>query len=291
MIARAALLLAALFWAGNYAVGRVMADRIPPVTLSLLRWLVALCVLLPFVLSRLSALRRHVRDNLRWLLVMALTAIVLHPVLTYTALEYTTATNMSLIIAGTPGMALLLSTYMHGERHGLFPVGIVALNFAGIAVLVWQRVALPNGGDLLACVAMTLWAYYNVSLRDAPPGLDGIALTTVLTAIGVLCMLPLCAAELALGRSARPTWDVAAAVLYVGLFASGLAYLLWNRGVVALGAIHAAQFMNLVPLFGVLIGTELLDEPFTPRHGVAAALILVALLLSECGRGRRPAER
>lgn len=288
MIARIALVLAALFWAGNYAVGRVIADQIPPITLSLLRWVVALCVLLPFAVSRLSTCARLVRDNFRWFLVMSVTAVVLHPIITYTALAYTTATNISLIIAGTPAMALLISALMHGERYGLFRIGVVSLSFAGIAILVWNRLSLPNAGDLLACVAMTLWAFYNVSLRDCPLVIDGIMLTTVITIIGVVIMVPLFVAEFAFVRHAEISGEVALAVLYVGLFASGLAYLMWNRGVVDMGAINAAQFMNLVPLFGVLIGTFLLDEPFTLRHGLATVLIMAALLLSEYDRRERP---
>jgi drug/metabolite transporter (DMT)-like permease len=47
--------------------------------------------------------------------------------------------------------------------------------------------------------------------------------------------------------------------------------------------------MNLVPLFGVLIGTFLLHEPFTLRHGLATVLIMAGLLLSEYHRRERPA--
>jgi drug/metabolite transporter (DMT)-like permease len=284
MTARLAGVLAALFWAGNFAVGRVIAGQIPPVTLSFLRWSVALCVLLPFAISRLAACRGLLRDHYRWFLGMSLAAVVYNTILVYSALEHTTATNVALIMAATPAMTLFLSALLHGERYGWYRVGVVSLSFAGIVVLVWQRLSVPNAGDLLACVAMSTWAYYNVSMRDSPVNIDGITLTAIITAIGLVLMAPLLGVELALRGRMTLSPEVLLAVLYVGLFASGLAYLLWNRAVMFMGAIHAAQFMNLVPLFGVLIGTVLLDEPFSSRHALAAVLIMAGLLLSEYRR-------
>lgn len=289
VIGRLELTLAALFWAGNYAVGRVIADEISPLTLTFLRWVVALLLLLPFALRRLSASIRLVRDNLGWFVVMSLTAVVLHPILLYTALHYTTATNMALIIAATPAMMLVLSALLHGERYGLFRVTVVSMSFAAIAILVWRGLSVPNGGDLIGCLAMVVWAYYNVSLRECPVAVDGITFTTAIIIIGVVFMTPLFIGERALAGPLQLSNDVTLAVLYVGLFASGLAHLLWNRGVVKVGTIQAGQFMNLVPIFGVLIGTFILNEHFSLRHALAAALIVASLLLSELQGRKKPA--
>ena len=287
MVGVAALTLAALFWAGNYAVGRLVAGDIAPATLNLLRWSTALLFLLPFAARRLPAAWLLVRRHFGWFLGLALAAVVVHPTVVYAGLNYTTATNMALIIAATPAMVLLLSSVLHGERHRAGLIAAVALSFAGIVLLVWKRTAMPNQGDLLGCAGMLCWAWYNVALRDAPAEVDGIMLTTVISALGVLLLVPLAAAEFAVRGGITFDAELLLAVLYVGLFASGISYLLWNSGVAALGASHAAQFMNLVPVFGVAIGTLLLDEMFTTRHGLAALLIVGALLLSE--RQRRAA--
>jgi drug/metabolite transporter (DMT)-like permease len=281
MIGRLELMLAALLWAGNYAVGRIIADEISPLALTFLRWVVALLLLFPFVISRLPAAIRLVGDNLGWFVSMSLTAVVLHPILIYTALNYTTATNMALIIAATPAMMLILSMLIHGERYGLFRIAVVSLSFAAIAILVWGTLSTPNAGDLLGCLAMVVWAYYNVSLRECPIAVDGITLTTAIIVIGVVVMAPLFIGELALTGPVRFSNDALLSILYVGLFASGLAHLLWNRGVARVGPINAGQFMNLVPIFGVLIGTFILNEHFSWRHALAAALIVTSLVLSE----------
>lgn len=288
MIGRLELTLAVLFWAGNYAVGRVIADEISPVTLTFLRWAIALVLLFPFAVLRLSASIRLVREHLGWFVGMSLTAVILHPILIYTALNYTTATNMALIIAATPAMMLVLSALLHGQRYGLFRITVVSMSFVAISILVWSGLSAPNGGDLIGCLAMVIWAYYNISLRECPVAVDGITFTTAIIIIGIVFMTPLFIAELALGEPLRFSNDVTLAVLYVGLFASGLAHLLWNRGVVKVGPIQAGQFMNLVPIFGVLIGTFILNEHFSRRHALAAALIVISLLLSELQGMRKP---
>ena len=287
MSARIALVLACLFWAGNFAVGRVIADQIPPALLSFLRWAVALCVLLPFAFARRAEAMQLLRGHFRWFFLMSLSSAAYHAIFVYTALEFTTATNVALIMAGTPAMALLISALLHGDRYGWFRIGVVALSFAGIAVLVWQRLSIPNTGDMLACVAMTAWAYYNVALRDSPVKIDGTTMTTIIAVLGVMIIAPLLALEVVFRGVPALSGEVMLAVLYIGLFASGLSYVLWNRGVAAIGAIHAAQFMNLVPLFGVLIGVVVLGESFTLRHGVAAVLIISGLVLSEGEKGVR----
>jgi len=136
---------------------------------------------------------------------------------------------------------------------------------------------------------MTAWSYYNVALRDSPVKIDGITMTTIIAVLGVMIITPLLALEVAFRGFPKLSGEVILAVLYIGLFASGLSYVLWNRGVAAIGAIHAAQFMNLVPLFGVLIGRFVLGEAFTLRHGVAAVLIISGLILSEYQRRGQPA--
>lgn len=290
MIGRLELMLAALFWAGNYAIGRVIADKASPLTLTFLRWVIALVLLLPFAVPRLAASIRLVRDHFSWLAGMSLMAVVLHPILMYTALRYTTATNMALIIAATPAMMLVLSALLHGERYGLFRITVVSMSFVAIVILVWNGLRAPNGGDLIGCLAMAVWSFYNVSLRECPVAADGISFTTAIIAIGVVFMTPLFIGEIALTGPPQFSRDVALGILYIGLFASGLGHLLWNRGFVKVGPVHAGQFMNLVPIFAAFIGIFILNEHFSVRHAVAAALIGVSLLLSEL-QGRKEVVR
>lgn len=284
MLTRLALVLAALFWAGNFIAGRYIADEISPVMLNSLRWITALIFLMLFTSGRLLEIIRLIRMHPGWFAVMGLCGVVYH-VLVYTALGLTTATNLALIIGATPAMILLMSVYGEGERPTLQRVVIVCLGFAGIIVLIQGHLALPNRGDLLACVALGMWAYYNVCLKRCPVETDGLLLTTAITLLGVLFMLPLAAVETAL-NGVMLSDLVILVILYVGIFASGIAFLLWNRGVMAIGPIKAGQFMNLVPVFGVLLGILLLKEPFSTRHVLAAVLILSSLVLSEL-YGRR----
>jgi len=211
---------------------------------------------------------------------MAIYGVVFH-ILMYTALRYTTATNMALIMGATPATILILSAWLHGSRHALPRILIVGLSFCGVGVLVQEHLAAPNLGDLIGCVSMVMWAYYSASLHLCPVKLDSLVLTVAITFAGVLIMLPLAGVDIAINGLMPLNAEVVMAVLYVGLLASGLAFLFWNKGVVAMGPVPAGQFMNLVPVFGVLIGITVLGESFTARHALAAVLIIGGLMLSE----------
>src|SRR5260370_1377575 len=97
-----ALSLAALFWSGNFIVGRALRDQIDPVTLNFSRWLIALLLLAPFVRrdlrGSLPVLRRH------WRLIVGLgaTGIASFHTMVYLALESTSATNALLTLSLAP---------------------------------------------------------------------------------------------------------------------------------------------------------------------------------------------
>lgn len=280
VITQASLCFATLFWAGNFAVGRMIFNDISPVMLNFLRWSVALVFTFLFISNRLGHISVILRNYCGWFLIMGICGVVYH-ILVYTALSYTTVTNMALIIGATPAMILLLSTLLHGDRHTLPRIVIVGLSILGVAVIVQEDLTIPNIGDLIACVALVMWAYYNVTLRYCPVAIEGTVLTAAITFTGVLAIIPLVFVELAINGPPTMNAKVISAVLYVGIFASGIAFLFWNRGVVEIGPVKAGQFMNLVPVFGVILGTLLLKEPFTLRHTLAAVLIVSSLILSE----------
>jgi len=175
VIARLCLVLATMCLAGNITIGRVLADAVPPATLTALRWAVALIVLAPLAAAQMPALKRAMRERLSWFVIMAATGVVGVHGLIYLALGYTTATNVALIMGATPSAMLVISYLKYGERHGPVRLLGVAICFAGIVTLVAGKLALPGRGDAIACIGMPCWAYYSVAIRDKPAEIDGIA--------------------------------------------------------------------------------------------------------------------
>jgi len=286
IIGNLALTFATLTWAGNFAVARLINDDIQPATLAELRWSIACLLLLPFVLADFTRLKAVFEEHWKWLTLMGLTGISGFHFLAYLALEFTSATNMSMIMGATPATVLLISSIKHGEKHPPSRIAGVTVCFLGIVILVGGKLTVPNAGDVIGALAMPLWAYYVAALRDIPPGLSGTTLTALVTILGSLILAPFAAAEIAWFGWPVFNTRVILGVLYVGAVASGIAYLAWSFGVKKLGPSAAAPYMNLVSLFGVIIAVTILGERLTLTHAAAAILIISGLMLS--GRRETP---
>lgn len=289
--ASAALLLAlaVLLWAGNWVIGRMIRFDAPPGGITLARWSIAASVLFVF---NARAVCRHwplIRRSWPILLLLALTASVLQHMPVYIGLQTTTATTAALLNASTPVFILLLGWVWLGERlaPGVIVGVAVALSGAVWIITRGQPAALMQWtlevGDLWILVATLSWAVYTILLRWRPPGLPPLTLLCVVAMLGALVSLPVAAVEYALG--ARLLWSlpVAGGLLYIGLGATVLGYICWNRGVEVLGASRAGPFMYLMPVYTPLLGWMFLDERMQAFHLIGVGLIFGGILLTRLG--------
>jgi drug/metabolite transporter (DMT)-like permease len=96
------LILATLFWAGNFTFGRVLSEALPPFGINLIRWLIAGVVLVPLALAREGRLIQPPQGLLPAPGAMCVAEIILFQSLVYLSLRFTTSTNAALIAATTP---------------------------------------------------------------------------------------------------------------------------------------------------------------------------------------------
>lgn len=275
-----------LFWAGNFVLGRALQAEISPLALSFWRWLLALLILLPFSYRRLVAQWGRLRDGWRVLTLLAVLAVTNYNTFAYIGLQSTTATNALLLTSTTPVLILALSWLLLGQRIAGHQALGIALSLAGVAVLVTEgdvgrlaRLRL-RAGDLWILAAGLDWALYSVCLRWRPGDLDPLVFLTATIALGTLPLAALYVWDLSQGHRFDPTPVNLAALGYVALFPSVLAYVIWNQAVAELGANRTGQYIHLLPVFGVLLATLLLGERPAWFHGVGVLLIALGLWLS-----------
>lgn len=284
------LVVATLCWAGNFVVGRVVHADIPPIALAFWRWAVAGAALLPFAAGPLWDRRSVALKHWRLLVVLAATGVVLFHVLVYASLRSTTATNAALIMATLPVIVPVISLLLDGvgvtRRQAL---GIVT-SLIGVAVIIVRGdPAVLAGfrlapGDLLMLLAVPMWALYTVLLRRLPATLPPLAMLLAITVIGLVLLLPAYVWEfLAVGGIALQPANVVS-IAYVGLFASVISYICWNRAVGQVGANKAGQFIHLMPVFSTLLAILFLGEVLQPFHFAGIALIGAGIYLTTSAR-------
>jgi drug/metabolite transporter (DMT)-like permease len=283
--------LTALFWAGNALAGRLAVGEISPMALTLVRWIGAIALILPFVRDRLAREWPIVRP--RFTFVVALGALGLggFNTLLYLAAHSTSGINLLIIQAAIPILIMIGGAALLSARIGAFQIVGALLTFAGVAVtasggdlavLLGLRFGL---GDLLMVGASTCYAGYALLLRRKPP-VSGLTLFVHLAigaaGMGVVGVIW----EIASGAAFWPTakgWLIA---LYVIVFPSICAQIFFIRGVELIGATRAGLSINLIPVFGSLLMVAA-GEAFEASHAVAMALVLGGVALAE--RFRPPA--
>ncbi len=288
------LLVPPLCWAGNFVIGRAMHAEIPPLAFSFWRWVVALALLLPFAgrdtYRRWSVIRR----SWRLITLLSVTGVVLFQVFVYRGLQSTTAINGVLIMAIIPAAIPVVAYAVDRSRITARQLLGIALSLLGVAVVILDAdlrrlTALTFGeGDLWVAAAVPMWAIYSVAVKRRPAELPAQALLLATMVIGVVILLPAYLWERSITGPFAITPATLAAILYVGTFASLLAFVCWNRGVAAVGAAKAGPFLHLMPVFGTLLAIAFLGERLHTSDGIGMAIIAAGLVLSSTARPLTP---
>jgi drug/metabolite transporter (DMT)-like permease len=161
-------------------------------------------------------------------------------------------------------------------------VGLI-LSFAGVLTIIlhgdWTRLARLDFsiGDLVVFSAMVSWAFYTLWQREIPPQIDRIGLMGIQIAVAIPILFVLYLGERLLGYVPHWSLEAYAALGYIGLFPSVIAYLLYTIGVARVGAVRAGMFIHLMPVFGVALAVIFLDETVQPYHLVGITAILVGI--------------
>jgi drug/metabolite transporter (DMT)-like permease len=274
------LTLPPLFWAGNAVFARLLVGEMPPLVLSLLRWLLALGIFLPFAWRALAEHRVALRAAWKEIALIGLLGVGAYNTFQYLAVQTSTAVNVTLIAASTPVFVLLFGVLFFGERARLAQWLGAALSLCGVTwVLLRGDPANVTHlgfvpGDLIMIGANITWALYTWLLRKRRPQLPFAPFLAAQMLVGAAAIAPLAGVELALDHVIVWNQRVVAVLVYMAIFPSIIAYYCWDRGVTRVGAVVPVYFANLTPLFAALLSTLLLGEAPHLYHAVGLALII-----------------
>ena len=284
------LMLAALLWAGNAVVGRLLVGEISPLLLSTVRCLVAMAVLLPFGASILRANSALWAYKKRFLL-LGLCGVGGYNMLLYLAIQTSTPINVTLIGASMPIWMLLIGALFFGNRPNGYQVIGALISILGVCVVLsrgdWLAILQVQFvyGDLLMILATILWAFYSWMLTK--PGSSSERTwpwTTFLLAqvlFGLMWSSAFTVIEWQAGyMNFEPSFVMCVLILYVAIGPSLIAYRCWGLGVAKAGPTVAAFFTNFIPLFTAILSTLILGEYPKGFHGLAFLLIVIGIGMS-----------
>ena len=299
--ARTAILmtLPPLMWAGNAVVGRLMVGHVSPLSLNFVRWVLAAVLLAPLGWHALRD-ARAIAVSWPYLLAIGCLGVGAYNALQYLALTTSTPLNVTLIAASMPLWMLAVGALAFGQRAQSRQVLGAALSLAGVLLVVsrgsWHSLAQVQwvAGDLYILIAALAWAIYSWLLAQPPawlrpPSRESLAawgwagFLLVQTLFGLIAAGAAAAGEWALTEPVAIDWrnaSVLAALLFVAVGPSIVAYRCWGLGVALGGPALAAFFANLTPLFAALLSAWLLGDTPHAYHAGAFALIVAGIAVS-----------
>ena len=271
------MILVVFSWGMAWAVGRILALGLPPMTGAWLRYVLTMVLFYLWFVGR--ALKGNEvnwlptgRQTWRTLTLIAITGVLGYQVFFMNGMRFTAAGDASLIITFNPIFTVLLAAPMLGQQisRKMF-VGLFC-GFIGVVVVTgWS----PNTdipfedrilGDLMILLASLNWAMTTNNTKRMMEQRNGEQKATTLeivvwySLIGTVLLTPFAAWETWQHGIPDPTLTDWYAIIYLAAISTVLAYYWFAIGVEKLGATAASSYIFLMPVFGVLGGVILLNE-------------------------------
>ncbi|MBE0467306.1 MAG: DMT family transporter [Candidatus Desulforudis sp.] len=279
------LFTAPLFWGGAFVAAKYVVPELHPLVAASLRFLISFLVLLPVLLIREKGKAFPAVRDWPLLMLLGLTGVFAYNAFFFYGIGSTAATDGALIVASSPIFTALLSVIFLGERFtgrqvlGFFLsiLGVLTIVTKGnpAVLLTWD----VNTGDLLFFGCALSWACYSVAGRKTMARVTPLASTTFAIGLGAVLLtvaaLPHYSLPVITGLSTAAFWSL----MFLGVFASGIAYAFWFTGVHRVGAGRAGVFVNFAPLWAAFWAVLLLGEKPALFHLIGAVLTFSGVYL------------
>jgi drug/metabolite transporter (DMT)-like permease len=243
-------------------------------------------VFAPFALPQLVKEWSLVRSHLPYMVVTAFLGITCFNTLIYIAGHTTTAMNLSLIAITFPVFIVLISRMLFNEKLTLKKFAGILLVMSGVIFLVTRgeisrllRIELV-AGDLLMLSAALIFAVFTILLKYKPGNISLHTFQFALFSIGLFFLLPFFIWEQAGSAGMILNQTTVGAILYVGIFASLLAFLSWNRAILSLGPSRAGMIYYTLPLFSGILAFLFIGEDIGLIHGASLVLIVSGIVMA-----------
>ena len=264
------LLLTALFWGGTWIAGRVAVQEASPLTVASWRFFLASLVLGALLVSREGWPHWSTRQILK-LGALGLTGIFLYNLFFLYALKQVEAGRGALVTAFIPAVIALIDALRLRQAMPPRKVFGISLALVGCLLVVTRghpmqmfTGGLGRGEGLLLGTVLT-WVIYTLLSRWLSKQFTPLAMTFGACLSGWLLLTVAALAQGTLFTVGDIGWRGGSAIVFLGLFGTAISFTWYSEAIARIGTTRAAAFINLVPVFAVLLGAVLLDE----RLGVA----------------------
>jgi drug/metabolite transporter (DMT)-like permease len=264
-------------WGSTFIVSKVLLEQMSPLQILFYRFVMAVVFLTMFYprFKKPSGLKEE-------LLFMATGGcLALYYFFENSALKHTYSSNVSLILATIPLITALFSAILYKtpffNKKNLIGFTVAYLGVFLIILNGNKIVGVEPIGDLFAFLAAVMFAVYSLVLLKIQKGYHLIELTRKVFFYGlmILGIVILASGESLHIEAISPM--VIVSMLFLGLVASTLAFLMWNSAIQYIGSVKTNQYIYLVPVITTVLSAIVIKEKITVVTVMGAALIILGL--------------
>lgn len=277
-------IVTAAIWGTTFISSKILLERgLQPAEIMILRFVIAYVCMLPFWRGRLFA--DNWRDELQ-MVVLGITGGSMYFLLENTALLYTQASNVAIIIASTPLLTTLAVHFISRQEKAdkrLYACSLLSLTGVALVVMNGEFILKLNPmGDLLTLGAAVMWVIYSIVVLRLEGKYHSLMITRKIFFYGILTLAPYF-----LFKPWGTTWQMIAEptvmgnLLFLGVIASLICYWTWNIVIEKLGAIHATNYLYINPIVAMITAYIILHERITALAIVGTTLIMLGVYMAE----------
>jgi len=290
-IALLSVLAAVVLWSSSYVVTKAGVADIPPITFAVIRFLFAAVLMGGMALAGLR-IEPLPRNELLRLALGGFLGITAYFSLQNLGVQRTSAADATLLVSSFPAITLLLEILFRKAKVNVLQLCGIAIAFGGIYLIIDPATAqaAPGrlAGDLLLLATGLAWALYNFATETVVRRHSTFTVIFWQTIFGTAALLPLALTEVSSWQPLNMTGLLNA--LYLGVFCSTAAFLLYGYGLKSLKPALVVNLLNLVPVFGLLFAMIFLHERIGLAQILGGLIVIGGVTLSVRSAYQAPQE-
>jgi len=278
------MIFATILFAGAFIAGKLGTGSFSPVVMTFLRITLATIIIFPVMIIKEKEFKAT-KEELILALKLGFIGMTCYHLFFFSALKYTTASNASVINASMPILTAIIAVFMLKEKLPLKKMIFIGSAFVGVVLTIinWDLNSLINmefnKGDIIMLCGTVSWAIYGVLIKKSKVEISSLKLMSYTLLMCVLIVSPFAIREIILNDSLNVPLKDYYSIIYMAIFPTVIGYTIQQACIKKLGPSTAALFINLVPIFSIILSVIFLNEGINPLTYISGLIIIVSVVL------------
>ena len=282
------LFLIAVIWALNFSVIKASLTEIDIYSFNALRFILA-SLFIWAVIARRGEWFKVRKGDWIFLTLLGLLGSLLYQWLFIVGIDLTLAANAAVMLGTIPIWVAIVSHLLSIEKMNRPKAGGVFAGFAGvIMIIVYGKNPISFGsdtfiGDIAILLAAFVFAIYTIFSKRHLTRYSPLQYSAFMVTFGAVALSGMAIPHVSKTDWTQVSLEAVGGLIFSGLLAIGLAFIIWNNGIKRVGTIRTATYQNLVPVLGLMFGILLLGESLEPLQYVGSAMVIAGILMTRYG--------